>query len=247
MILVTEMPRLYRKLEELIDLFHLAETTPLHRIETTNQNGYDLSTGAGIHNAVSAVNNAMLESRQISDRTKRKKKARAEVGAFNGGKRPYGYEPDGVTIRESEAEIIREVARRLLTGESLRSVTGDLNKRGVLTVTGKKWEYSNLRNMLQSPRLKGFRQHNGAEYPAVWPAILDAETWELLQVVFRGSATVAKQYREPRSYLLTGLIQCGACGKMTVAGFSKSDRYGNPNRSYYCVTSCTGAGALSPC
>ncbi len=240
-VLVTEIQRLYRKLGELLALIQLAETTSLSKIESTNGNGYgyDLSTGEGIHNAVAAVNNAMLESRLISDRTKRKKKARAKTGAFNGGKRPYGYEPDGVTIRASEAEIIRDVARRLLAGESLRSVTGDLNERGVLTVTGKKWEYSNLRNMLQSPRLKGFRQHNGAEYPAVWPAILDAETWELLQVIFRGSATHAKQYRAPRSYLLTGLIQCGVCGKMTVAGYSKSDRYGNPIRTYYCVTNDT--------
>jgi site-specific DNA recombinase len=239
-VLVTEVTRLYRKLEELLALIQLAETTSLSKIESTNGNGYDLSTGEGIHNAVTAVNNAMLESRLISDRIKRKKKARARTGAFNGGKRPYGYEPDGVTIRESEAAIIRDVARRLLVGESLRSVAGSLNERGVLTVTGKKWEYSNLRNMLQSPRLKGVRQHNGAEYPAVWPAILDAETWELLQVIFRGSATVARQYREPRSYLLTGLIQCGVCGKMTVAGYSKSDRYGNPNRSYYCVIRDTG-------
>ncbi len=239
-VLVTEIQRLYRQLEELLALIQLAETTSLSKIESTNGNGYDLSTGEGIHNAVAAVNNAMLESRLISDRTKRKKKARAMTGAFNGGKRPFGYEPDGITIRESEAEVIRDVARRLIAGESLRSITGSLNERGILTATGKQWEFSNLRNMLQSPRLKGVRQHNGAEYPAVWPAILDAETWELLQMIFRGSAAAVRQYREPRSYLLTGLIECGVCGKRTVAGYSKSDRYGNPNRSYYCVIRDTG-------
>jgi DNA invertase Pin-like site-specific DNA recombinase len=54
-------------------------------IQTTSDSGYDLATGVGIHNAVSAVNNAVLESRKISERTKRKKKAQAKAGVYSGG------------------------------------------------------------------------------------------------------------------------------------------------------------------
>jgi site-specific DNA recombinase len=139
LVLVTEMPRLYRQIEELLDLIRLAESTPLKGIETTSGNGYDLSTGPGVHNAISAVNNAVLESRQISDRTKRKKKAQAKAGGYHGGKRPYGYEKDGITVVEAEAAVIREVVRRVLAGESLKSIARDLNRRGVPTATGKLW------------------------------------------------------------------------------------------------------------
>jgi len=59
-VLATEMQRIHRRLEELLEVIYLAETTPLRKIETTNGNGYDLSTGVGIHNAVAAVNNAVL-------------------------------------------------------------------------------------------------------------------------------------------------------------------------------------------
>jgi site-specific DNA recombinase len=44
-IVITEMPRLYRRLEELLELMYLAESTALRRIETTDGNCYDLSTG----------------------------------------------------------------------------------------------------------------------------------------------------------------------------------------------------------
>jgi site-specific DNA recombinase len=99
-ILVSEMPRLYRRLEELLEIIHLAETSSLRKIETTDGMGYDLSTGQGIHNAVSAVNNAALEARKIYDRTRRKKKVVAMRGGYNGGPRPFGYCRDGVTPHE---------------------------------------------------------------------------------------------------------------------------------------------------
>src|SRR5215211_1267742 len=50
-IVVTEMTCLYRRLEELLELIKLAETTALKRIETTDGMSYDLSTGEGVHQA----------------------------------------------------------------------------------------------------------------------------------------------------------------------------------------------------
>ncbi len=47
-----------------------------------------------------------------------------------GGTRPFGFEADFVTVRESEAEVIRELAERLIGGETLRSLCKDLNERG---------------------------------------------------------------------------------------------------------------------
>jgi site-specific DNA recombinase len=53
-----------------------------------------------------------------------------------GGSRPFGYDKDRVTIRESEAELIREAATRVLAGEGLRSVVKDFERRGIRTVSG---------------------------------------------------------------------------------------------------------------
>jgi site-specific DNA recombinase len=233
-VLATEMQRIYRRLEELLEVIYLAETTPLRKIETTNGNGYDLSTGVGIHNAVAAVNNAVLESRQISDRIRRKKRAQAKEGLHNGGPRPYGFEADGLTVRESEADVLRDAATRLLVGESLRSITRRLNQLGILTANGKQWHMSTLRDALASPRAKGVRIHNGVEYPAAWPAIIDSDTWESLQLLFRSESRLAKHPKAGRSYLLTGFIECGVCHKRTVVGNSGVQAR-KQRRRYYCV------------
>lgn len=87
-VLATEMTRLYRQLPQLLELIKLAETTSLKRIETTEGQVFLLHTGEGIHAAISSVNNAMLESRKISDRSKRKRRAMAKQVSRSGAGGP---------------------------------------------------------------------------------------------------------------------------------------------------------------
>ena len=46
-----------------------------------------------------------------------------------GGTRPYGYAEDRLTVVCQEAAVIKEMAERLLAGDSLRSIAADLNDR----------------------------------------------------------------------------------------------------------------------
>jgi DNA invertase Pin-like site-specific DNA recombinase len=126
-------------MDELLELIKLAESTSLnHIIAIEEGGGYDLSTGQGIHNAVSSVNNAMYESRKMSDRIKRKFRARAKNGLAHGGSRPYGYEPGGmVVVREDEAKIIREVATRVTQGTPITVLARELNQRDIPSASGK--------------------------------------------------------------------------------------------------------------
>ncbi len=71
-----------------------------------------------------------------------------------------------MTIRESEAVILREVVRRLLDGESSRTIIMDLRRRGVKTPTGKEWHGHTLRRIISSPRMCGIRTHLGVHYKA---------------------------------------------------------------------------------
>jgi site-specific DNA recombinase len=158
-VLVTEMTRLYRRLDELQDLMRLAEKTSLIHIITIDETGYDLSTGQGIHNAISAVNNAMLESRRISDRVRRKFRARAKSGLAHGGYRPYGFETGGMVVREEEAQVIRHVAACVIQGTSITALARDLNERGVPSASGKKWSHKSLMQILTRKRLIGIRTH----------------------------------------------------------------------------------------
>jgi site-specific DNA recombinase len=230
-VLCTEMTRLYRRLEELLDLIRLAERSNLKRIETTDGSGYYLHTGEGVHAAVASVNNAVLESRKISDRLKRKHRARAQAGLTNGGSRRYGYEIDGMTIRESEAAIIRECVERSINGEVMWRIVQDLNERGVPTAYGKEWRTENLQRLLLSKRIIGIRQHNGAEYQAQWPAILTVEDQEKVRLAWKARKQRPGRPRGARTYLLTGVAFCGVCeasmrgnGRPTERGYQRRYR-----------------------
>ncbi len=212
-VLCTEMTRLYRRLDELLILVRLAERSSLKRIETTDGFGYYLHTGEGVHAAVASVNNAVLESRKISDRVKRKHRARAEAGLPNGGSRRYGYEIDGMTVREPEAAIIRECVKRSAMGEVTWRITRDLNERGIPTAYDHQWRTENLQRLILSKRVIGIREHNGMTHPAQWPAIITPADQESVRLAWK----VRKQSpnsrpRGARTYLLTGVIFCGRCG-----------------------------------
>jgi site-specific DNA recombinase len=244
-IVITEMPRLYRRLEELLELMYLAEKTALKRIETTDGLAYDLSTGFGIHNAVAAVNTAMFESRKLSDRIKRKRREEAKNGRSHGGTRPYGYEAGGMVVREAEAAIIREIAERLLDGESQREIVKDLNRRKVPTAQNGTWQIHNVTRIMTSKRIVGVRVHRGAEYPGNWPPILDSDTWERLQTIFAGhTAAIGKG---ARSYLLTGFLRCGLCGNALIAGAIKGPVETAPRRRYRCRRLNVSTGIETGC
>ena len=250
-VLVTEMERIYRRLEELLEVIHLAEVTPLRAIDTVEGSGYDLSTGEGIHRAVSAVNNAVLESRKTSDRLKRKRRAMAKQGRPNGGTRPYGFEGPirdehgillnpgrvGIAIVEHEAVMIREAVARLLHGETLRHIVADWNNRSIPTPSGRGlWHPTNLRRILESTRIIGVRSHHGVEYPAVWPAIVSREDWEQVQLIFKAESrrSMGDKRKGTRSYLLTGIVFCALCEHALESNASRGPREETPRRRYRC-------------
>jgi site-specific DNA recombinase len=154
---------------------------------------------------------AQQELARMRKRIRRQKRELAEEGRDNGGgRRPFGYQADRVTIEETEAALLREAARRIIAGDSLRGICLDWTRRGIRTTTGNKWENSVLRRTLIRPRIAGFREYDGQLYPAVWPAILDRETWEAVRAILTDPERRTKR-GAPARYLLRGLLWCAVC------------------------------------
>ena len=236
-IVCTEMPRLYRRLEELLELIKMAERTRLRGIWTTDDVGYDLSTPEGIHAAIGAVNNAMLESAKLSKRQKRKKAAQARQGKPSGGGRPFGFEADGITLKPDEVAYLVEAKDRYLAGDTLRDIVRDFFHRGVLSPYGKPWQIENFQRVLFSKRYLGIRVHNDAEYPALWPAIFTRDEYDRMVVRRDGRRALypGKGHGISRRYLLTGLLYCGLCGTAMV-GSRRRLPNGEWQRRYRCRT-----------
>jgi len=89
------------------------------------------------------------------------------------------YDPEtGKPVRRVidpvEGEIVREVAHRLLAGESASSIARDLTDREVRNPRGGRWIGGNITQMVQRPAYAGLRVHNGQtlDVPGTWEPIL---------------------------------------------------------------------------
>lgn len=227
-IVVYDLDRLARQPRDLERVVDLYETRPM--VFATVQADYDLSNSDGLFMARMMVNVANKASADTSRRQKRKNLQRAEMGLPHGGRRPFGYEAGGMVIREDEAAILREVAKKYLSGWSYRELAYDLNERGIKTTEGRQWFPITIRNMLTRKRYAGIREYEGVDYQGSWPAIYDDVTWQRLQL-HRSSTPVGKVARK---YLLTGFLFCGSCGH-GLNGETKRDHPGRPlRRTYQC-------------
>ncbi|BDD83914.1 serine recombinase [Tsukamurella pulmonis] len=209
-VVVYNLDRLHRQPSELETFVEVCETAGVRDVATVTAD-IDLGNDDGLFMARIFAAFAAKESGRKSARIRRKALANAQAGLPHGPVRPFGYEDDKITIRESEAAVIRQVVERFLAGESMRSLSAWLTETKVPTARGAEWRPSSLGAVIRSARIAGLREHKGEIIgPAVWDGIITVE--QRNQVLARFAARQASGRRAPRRYLLSGLLRCGRCG-----------------------------------
>lgn len=153
----------------------------------------DLSTADGRMVARIKAGVDAAESERIGERTRRAKQQAREEGRWHGGWRPFGFQADGLTPDDAEGAIIAEVAAAIVAGRSVISRVRDLNRRGILTSTGKQWSSRSLVRVLRRP------------HPAV-PEGTHLAVCALLDDPDRRTTPGPE-----RRWLLSGLARCGVC------------------------------------
>ncbi|SLI47519.1 integrase/recombinase [Mycobacteroides abscessus subsp. bolletii] len=125
----------------------LCEAAGVNQVATVTAD-IDLGNDDGLFMARIFAAFAAKESGRKSTRMRRKYEQKAAQGLPHGPNRPFGYESDKLTIRESEAEVIRELVARVIAGESVNSLTAWLNETGVAPVRGARWASTAVRNIV---------------------------------------------------------------------------------------------------
>lgn len=214
-----------RLVRRLADLEAVLERCEAHGVViVTAADSVDTSTDGGrlVVRILGSVAQGEMERKSARQRSAVAQAAKA--GRWAGGRRAFGYEADGVTLRPDEAEAIRLGYEAVLAGEPVTAVVRAWNAAGLTTTqTGKPWDRSGVRDVLLNARNAGLRRHRpegthgtyrhdpaafvvgGAE----WPAIVPEDTWR---------AAIAILTRPERrtgipgaKALLTGVGRCGVC------------------------------------
>lgn len=224
-VLVYHLDRLTRRP---VELEHFLEVIVSARVSHVRfvANGMDLATGDGYLMARMLAAFAAEESTAKSRRVRRKLDEVAASGKPHGGYlRPYGYESDKITVRDSEAAMLRQVVARFIAGESLRSLCVWLDAEGVTTVSGGPWRTTTLRAVLASGRIAGLREHRGQVVaPAIWQSLISTNDRD--RVLARLAEMKLTTRRTPQRYLLSGMLRCGRCnGTLFASPRAQSRRY----------------------
>ena len=211
-VVTTELSRLSRRFTDLGRLLEVLEESGARAVTVSGDLDTSTASGRLIVGVLGTV--AAAEAEQTRERTLRGLDAAAAAGRGHGGHRPFGFTMVGGgqrEIREAEAEIVREIARRIIDGESLYVLTRDLEARGVAVAAGGRgWTPATIRSCLTNPGVAGLRRHGDRLVPAVWPAILERGVWEDLLRIFNDPSRRTTPGPKP-AHLLTGIARCAGC------------------------------------
>lgn len=226
-----------RDLEDLIDA--VESRHPRLPVESVS-GSLRLANDSDVTMARVMVAVANKASRDSSRRIKRKHEELAQAGKFaGGGARRYGYESDGITVREDEAGAIRLAASRVLAGESATSICKDFDEQCILPVRATSWSSRTLIDILTSPRIAGLRVHRGEVVgKAAWPAIIDQETHEALVAELHSRSRGAG--KPALRHWCNGLLYCGRCGHYLSAGYVRAGVH-----RYWCHPKRGGCGRVA--
>jgi len=179
-----------------------------------------------------------------SERTRIRVLRGARQAAVDGrpaGRNAYGYVRQydtgtgallAVVVEPHEADVVREIVRRILSGDALNVIARDLNSRGepspydaVAARTGRKakgggWIGTQVRRVALTPAYVGKRTHSPEGqatanlYDAMWPAVITAADYERVTAILRNPARRTNEGIRPGAVVhwLTGILKCGECG-----------------------------------
>jgi len=214
--------RLHRSNAELEDYIDVVEPRDI-TTETVTAGMIDLNTPIGRMVARQLCTIARYESEHRAERVAVARERQARTGKFGGGRRPYGFEADGLTVIPGEAAVIVRMADAVMSGVPLRSVARDLRMLGIPTASGIQWTPEGVRDVLLRPRNAGLMVHrettrvrkpysdNDIVGTAPWAPILDEDVWRSVVAKLTDPDRRTNHVGPAPRWLGSGIYRC-PCG-----------------------------------
>lgn len=178
---------------------------------------------------------AQEESRSASENQKWRVRKGFENGELLNWRFLYGYDIDknAIRVNAEQAEVVRDIFRRFLDGESMSGIATSLNKAGIPGTFGAQWRPQQIRCILSNEKYTGNallwkhftnnhiekrKMVNRGELPMFYAeethaAIVDQATFARTQEKLAAVADAFSYRAKATRSAFSGMIVCDQCGQ----------------------------------
>lgn len=154
-------------------------------------------------------------SLNLSENVQRGKREKAERGEHNGFA-PFGYKlvNKQLVIDEENAKLVKMIYSMFINTENIKHICNTLNDMGIKSTRGKLWGRKTLKLILTNKTYVGFVKNGNNYYKGLHEPIIDNETFEKVQKIWKYRDEHFSKCREQvqHNHWLRGILKCGSCG-----------------------------------
>lgn len=248
----TEFQRMIRDSER-----HLWDGVVVYKLDRFARNRYDSATykarlkknGVRVLSATENISDnpegiileAVLEgmaefySKELSQKISRGMYESANKCYCVGGHIPLGYKLENkkLVTDEAGAAIVREAFDLYASGYSVAELCEIFNNKGYRSAKGAKFNKNSFRSMFKNEKYIGVYKYKDLRIEGGVPAIVDEETFEIVQKRLAKNSEAPARGKAKVDYLLSGKIFCGHCDSLMI-GDSGTSKGGNVYNYYSC-------------
>ena len=196
------------------------------RVLSAKENISEDASGILIEGVLESM--AEYYSAELSQKVRRGIRESLSKGYFIGGYGLYGYDVVNKkwAVNQSEAEVVRDIFRRYQNGEKINDIIERLNRDGVKTKVGSKFNMSYISRIIRNEKYIGIFRSNGTVYTDVVPPLIDEKLFRECNRMMDEHKHKQRECKAEKLYILSGKLFCGYCGSLMTAetGTSKTGK-----------------------
>lgn len=201
-ILVYKIDRLTRSLADFAKIVDILDNTGASFVSVTQS--FNTATSMGRLTLNMLLSFAQFEREVTAERIRDKIAASKRKGLWMGGNVPHGYEPDGRTLKitDADAATIRMIYDLYDRHRNVRIVKTEADKQGLKTAIrtlssgrlkgGTSFSFGHIYHILTNPIYAGRIRHKEKVWPGQHPALIEPARWDALQEQLMAGAVLSR-------------------------------------------------------
>ena len=151
-----------------------------------------------------------------------------------GGDVPLGYKIENkkLVIEEAGAAIVREAFDLYANGATIAEICRIFNEKGYRSAKNAEFNKNSFRSMFKNERYIGIYKYKDLRIEGGIPAIIDKETFDIVQAKLSKNAKAPSRGKAKVDYLLSQKLFCGHCGSLMIGECGR----GKCGTTYYYYT-----------